>query len=202
MVTWALRVGGTWHYEHMTKKLIAAAFISLIALTGCSTTTVEKPTTETENQAAEETKPAAKEGTRENPYPIGSTITQGDWAVTINSVNLDANAALADENLFNQPAPEGSTFIMVNVTATYNGTKADGDYPFISVEYVTAGGNTINSSDTLAVAPEYFDLTKALYAGASTTGNIALAVPTADITSGTLAVMPHMLGDKVFVAVQ
>lgn len=186
----------------MPKKLIAAAFISLIALTGCSSTTVEKPAANAEAPASEETKPAAKEGTRENPYPIGSAITQGDWTLTINSVSLDATAAMADANLFNQPAPEGSTFIMINVTATYNGTKADGDYPFISVEYVTAGGNTINSTDTLAVAPEFFDMSKALYEGASTTGNIALAVPTAEIADGTLAVRPHMLGDKVFVAVQ
>ena len=64
MVTWALRVGGTWHYEHMTKKLIAAAFISLIALTGCSpspgATTADTPAAEA---PAEEAQPLDLTGT-------------------------------------------------------------------------------------------------------------------------------------------
>ena len=142
------------------------------------------------------------EGTRNNPYPIGTAITQGDWTVTVNSVNLDANQLIADENTFNEPAPEGSTYMLVNVTATYIGTNADGEYPFVSVDYVTPDGNTISMLDSFALAPESFDQLTTLYEGASTTGNISLAVPAEGITEGVLAVHPHMLGDKVFVAVK
>lgn len=150
-------------------------------------------------EAAEE---APQQGTRENPYPIGTAITQGDWTVTVNSVNLDATQVMADANMFNEPAPEGSTYIIANVTATYIGTAADGDYPFMSLDYVTPGGNTISFADTMAVAPEPFDQSTTLYEGASTTGNIAIAVPTEGIAEGVLALTPGIIGDKVFVAVQ
>lgn len=164
--------------------------------------TVEQPVTEGAAEGASEEPATPAEGTRENPYPIGTAITQGDWTVTVNSVNLDATQLLADENLFNEAAPEGTTYILVNLTSTYNGTKADGDYPFVSLEYVTPGGNTVSMTDTFAVAPEPFDLMTTLYEGASTTGNMALAVPTEGIADGVLTVTPHMLGDKVFGAVK
>ena len=164
--------------------------------------TVEQSTTDEKDASADEESAAPAEGTRENPYPIGSAITQGDWTVTVNSVNLDATQALADENLFNEAAPDGSTYILVNVTATYIGADAAGDSPFVSVDYVTAGGNTISMTDTFAVAPDAFPQMTTLYEGASATGNISLAVPTEGITEGVLAVSPHLLGDTVFVAVQ
>src|SRR5690606_35309012 len=57
------------------------------AFSGGDTTVTQPGEEEAESHAADE-----ESGTRENPYPIGSTITQGDWAVTVNSVNLDATA--------------------------------------------------------------------------------------------------------------
>lgn len=174
---------------------------------GNGETTVEVPaetvayeeTAEAEEAPVEATPEA---GTRENPYPIGSTITQGDWAVTVNGVTLDATEAVANENPFNEVAPEGSAYILVSLTATYNGTDGDGEAPWVSVEYVTAGGNTVNSFDNMAVAPEAFDLMSTLYSGASATGNFVLAAPVDGLTEGVLAITPGMIGDKVFVAVQ
>lgn len=192
----------------MTKKLIAATFITLLALTGCSSATVEKPTTdttETEETTAEETaveEPAADEGTRDNPYPIGSTISEDDWDLTVNSVTLDANEAVASGNTFNDPPADGHQYIMVNITVTYTGDDADGSIPLNTIEYVTADGNTINSYDSMAIPPEQFDSMSTLYNGASTTGNIAFAVPSDTAGEGTLAVRASMFGDKVFVAVQ
>lgn len=172
--------------------------------TGETTAVVPSETaeaTEDESEAAP-AEAEAKEGTRDAPYPLGTAITQGDWTVTVNSVNLDATQAIVDENQFNEPATEGNTFILVNLTATYIGTAAEGDYPFLAVDYVTAGGNTVTAADTFVVAPEPFDMATTLYEGASTTGNIALSVPTEGIGDGVLAVTPGMVGDKVFVAVQ
>ena len=163
---------------------------------------VDQPVAETQPDDVTQEPSAPSEGTRENPFPIGSAITQGDWTTTVNSVNLDANQLISDENPFNESAPEGSTYILVNVTATYNGAKAEGDYPFVSVEYVTPGGNTVSMTDSFAVVPEPFDQMTTLYSGASASGNLSLAVPTEGLTGGVLAIRPHMLGDKVFVAVQ
>ncbi|MGJ0204630.1 DUF4352 domain-containing protein [Leucobacter sp. gxy201] len=189
----------------MNKKLIAIAFAALIALTGCSTATVEKPAAEPAKEASpvETKEPAApKEGTRENPYPIGSAITDGDWTATINSVNLDGTQAVMDTNPFNETPAEGTQYILVNVTLTYNGDNPDGSMPMMIAEYVTVDGNTINSFDKMVLPPEQFDNVSTLYTGASTTGNLAFEVPSATASEGVLAVKADMMGDKVFVKVQ
>lgn len=141
------------------------------------------------------------QGTRSNPYPIGTAITQGDWTVTVNSVNLDATAEVTAENLFNEAPDAGTVYILVNVTATYNGSDPDGETPWVTLAYVTADGNTISSTDKLLVPPDSFDRMGTLYEGASITGNFAFQVPAETAAEGALAVTPTMMGDKVFVAV-
>lgn len=141
------------------------------------------------------------QGTRKNPYPLGSTITKGDWRVTVNSVTLNANDAVAAKNQFNDAPPAGSQYLLANVTVTYAGTDPQGKTPSISISYVTADGKTLNSYDSATVVPDALDTLSPLYEGASTTGNLAFTVPTASAAQGTLAVQPTMLADKVFVAV-
>ena len=165
---------------------------------------VSSPETQVSEPSAApvETEAAPVEGSRETPFPIGSTVTQGDWAVTINSVNLDANGLLADENLFNEPPADGTTYIMVNVTAQYVGTNAEGEMPSVLLDYVTVDGNTIDGFDAFVVSPEEFDSVSTLYEGASTTGNRSFQVPADSAGDGVLALTPHVFGDKVFVAVK
>lgn len=143
----------------------------------------------------------ADQGTRTNPYPLGSVITDGDWQVTVNSVTTDANNAVAAENPFNDPPPPGAQYLLANVTITYTGTDPQGEMPFTTVSYVTADGNTVNSYDSDVVAPDALDTLSPLFQGASTTGNVDFTVPTASATQGTLAVEPAMFSDKIFVAV-
>ncbi|MBL5974811.1 MAG: hypothetical protein D3X82_13880 [Candidatus Leucobacter sulfamidivorax] len=189
------------------KKLIAAiGLVAALALTGCFPTgpraSVEAPSSDAQAEEPTTEAPAEEPGTRANPAPIGSTIEDGDWAVTVNSVNLNANDLIAAENQFNDAADEGYVYILVNITATYNGTNPDGELPWINVEYVTADGNTINGLEKLVVEPEAFDMASTLYQGASVTGNKAFHVPTATAGEGTLAVRAGLGGTKVFVAVQ
>jgi hypothetical protein len=150
-----------------------------------------------------ESKPAAQAGTRENPSPIGSVVESKDWRVVVNSVTLAASDAVAAANEFNKPPTAGSQYILVNYSATYIGNEANGQMPaFVSVDYVTADGKTVNRLDTSAVAPEAIDTTSTLYKGGTATGNIAIQVPTATASKGVLAVRPGMIADKVFIAVK
>lgn len=183
--------------------LIAISFCTAFSLAACSEAKVDTSGTTTQQPAAAESNETKKVGTsRDNPAPLGSVITDGDWSVQVNSVNLDAAEAVAAANSFNEPAPDGKVYILVNITATYTGTKAEGETPTVTVEYVTADGNTVKSYDTFAVAPEPFDNLGTLYEGASATGNVVLTVPAANAAEGVLAVTPSLLGDKVFVAVK
>lgn len=144
---------------------------------------------------------AGETGTRENPAALGSTVESDDWAVKINSVSLDANAAVAKENQFNEKPDKGSVYIMINYTTTYKGDDADGQMPaMVGVDYVTAGGETFDGTEKMVTAPKQIDSTKVLYKGASTTGNTVIQVPTP--VDGVIAVRPGMLADKVFVAVK
>ena len=166
--------------------------------------TIESPSESAEGPATAETEaePTEKAGTRANPLPLGTAITQGDWTVTVNGGHLTPTEAVKAENMFNDPAPEGQVYVLVNVTTTYNGTNGDGDSVTTRIEYVTVEGNTRNSSDTFAVVPDELDFLATLYQGASETGNVVFAVPADTAALGVLAVRPHTLGDKVFVAMQ
>ncbi|HIW91543.1 MAG TPA: hypothetical protein H9870_07780 [Candidatus Corynebacterium avicola] len=137
-------------------------------------------------------------GTRSNPHPLGSTVASDGWSVTINSVDLDANEAITAENMFNEPAPEGMTYIMVNATITYTGDSDEGEMPWTTIEYVTVDGNTISQS---GVTPDPLDTVSDLYPGGSTTGNVSLVVPSDTASEGVLAVAPGMLSDNAYFAV-
>lgn len=151
---------------------------------------------------ADEAEVVAEEGTRDNPLPLGTTVSSSDWDVTVNSVDLDASAAIQAENPFNEEPAEGNVYIMAEVTATYTGSDPEGDMPYVTVEYVSAGGNSFASHDAMVVTPDDFDSMETLYEGASTTGNIAVEVPQDDLDGGTLRVSPSIFGDAVFFAVQ
>ena len=141
--------------------------------------------------------------TRENPYPLGTEISSKDWKVVINSVTFDANAAVAAANQLNDPPADGKEYVLINYTATYIGNDPAGDTPaFVTVDFVTADGVTIDGADSIAVAPDAIDTLTTLYNGASVSGNVVRAVPSANAQNGVLAVSPGLVADKVFVAVK
>lgn len=143
-------------------------------------------------------------GTRAYPYPLGTEISSDEWTVTIDAVDLDATEAVLAENQFNDHPEEGNVYILVEVTATYIGDDPEGSVPWLSVAYVSAGGNTFDAltSGAFAVAPNAFDGITTLYGGASTSGNKVLQVPAEEVGEGVLAVNVDMFSNTVFVAVQ
>lgn len=142
-------------------------------------------------------------GTRDNPVPLGTEISSKDWKVVVNSVTFDANDAVLAENMFNDPPADGQEYILVNYEVTYIGNDPNGESPILAdVSYVSADGVTIDSSDSLAVAPDAIDISTTLYNGGSVSGNVALSVPSATARDGVLAVEPGLVSDKTFVAVK
>ncbi|RJF40549.1 hypothetical protein D4740_06930 [Actinomyces sp. 2119] len=142
---------------------------------------------------------ADQPGTREDPLPLGTEISNSEWKVVVNSVELDATDTVMAENPFNEAPPEGYQYILVNYTITYLGDDPNGGTPMSTVSYVSADGTTMTTLDTLAVAPDAIDTLTTLYSGGSVTGNEAIAVPSDSAQDGVLAVQPGILDDKVFV---
>ncbi|MBP3044455.1 DUF4352 domain-containing protein [Arthrobacter jiangjiafuii] len=72
-------------------------------------------------------------GTLANPYSIGEEMVDGDWAMTIDSIDLDANAEIAaTDSIISKVAPDpGNTWVILTVTWTYNGDEpAEGGTSF------------------------------------------------------------------------
>lgn len=178
---------------------LAAAAVS-DAIEDSTGTSVTAPSEEAVDDTAEE--PAVEAGSsRENPAPLGSVISGDEWDITVNSVTLAATDQVLAANAINQAPEAGYEFILVNVTATYTG--ADKGMPALTtINYVTPDGVTIDGLDTFAVAPDALDTMSELYTGASVTGNLALAVPSATADAGVLVVTPGIIADDVFVAVK
>lgn len=192
---------------HVMKRILAALFTLSLVLMGCSSPAPEAAKSDTaETQPAEVKEPEAKEpeakSSRENPFPLGAEIKTDDWTIVVNSVDMDATKAVVEENLFNDPPADGNVFIMPNVTITYTGNEADGAMPMAVFAYVTVDGNTINSYDTFAVAPDALDTLTTLYEGASVSGNLVLEVPANSAADGVLVITPDLFAKKQYVAVR
>jgi hypothetical protein len=151
-------------------------------------------------EPAEEDVAGPVEGSRENPYPLGTTVSNENWNVTVNSVQLAATEAVLAENIVNPAPDEGDEYILVNVSATYIGNDTGNPAIDLGFGYVTADGVTITGLDTFAVAPDALDTLTELYNGGSISGNLVFAVPSATAADGTITARASMLGDDVFFA--
>jgi len=164
---------------------------------GSGDTVVTQPSESAEEpaDAAEEPAAEAEQGTRENPYPLASTVSSSDWTVVVNSYNPDGNAIVAAGNMFNEEAPAGSHYEIVNYTVTYTG--AESSYAAeVGVDLLTGSGTVINSFDSMAVLEDGMGLDE-LYTGGTATGSTAFLVP--DGQTVVIRVRPGMLADEVFV---
>ncbi|NLH69797.1 MAG: hypothetical protein GX454_06430 [Brooklawnia sp.] len=129
---------------------------------------------------------------------LGTTISNDEWSVAVNSLTPDATEQAMASNQFNQAPAEGRTYALANITTTCLGV--DSSIPLlVSIDYVTAAGNVVESDETLAVIPDQNSSSELLTA-ASVTGDIGLMIPSGD--DGLLRVPPGILADQVFVAIR
>jgi len=204
-----------------TTTLSALAFplVLAFALAGCSSddsSTESAPSSEssTEDNAADETAAddttdtEAAVGTRENPAPAGDPIEVLTWdgkpeyTVTLGAITLDGNAQVAAAGEFNDVPEAGMQYIIVPVTYTYTGDESGTPWIDVSIEFVSAAGTTHGPYEVVAMLPNATTDVSELYPGGTGSGDMALMVPSADITSGTLALSSILATDKIFVAVE
>lgn len=152
----------------------------------------DEPTDETETATPDE----AGE-TRENPLAFGDEAVFENWTVVTNSVRT------IKQDRFEEKPAKGKVLLEINVTVTYTGNDPKGDSPYLFVEFVTPGGNTINSTDgsTFFMSEDNYTL-ETLYEGASVTGSELLEVPADEWQDGVLTISPDFMSSKKFVTVQ
>jgi hypothetical protein len=141
----------------------------------------------------------ASEGTRDNPYPMGSAIKFGnDWEITVGPSTLNANELVASENQFNDSAPEGFQFAILTMEFTYVGDSTGTPWTSVSVDYVSPSGTTHSGSDTFVSYPGGLFSMNELFPGASGTGNVVIAIPEDGAADGVWRIQPLFIGDGVF----
>jgi hypothetical protein len=154
-----------------------------------------KPSTEGVGEAGpspEKVSSDEEPGTRQNPVPIGQTVTSKDWEITL-GVPREAGAEVAGENPFNERPKSGFEFWIVPVTATYIGDES-GSVMF-GVRATFVGSDNRTYGDSCGVIPDPLSDVGELYKGGVAEGNECVSVPAgADglwaVTSG--------IGDPVF----
>ncbi|MCH8563711.1 hypothetical protein LTI14_10885 [Nesterenkonia sp. YGD6] len=144
--------------------------------------TEEPADVEDEQAAGDESEPTETDevGTRANPLAIGETVSNRDWEVTVNSVTRDAGDQIAGENQFNDPAPEGTTYALINVSISYSGDASQTPLFGTGIAYVSGTGETIDEFDQYVVVPDPLDSMRELYNGGTEQGNVAIAIPNDD----------------------
>jgi hypothetical protein len=145
------------------------------------------------NAAAGGSDSSDKRGTRDNPLPIGETVSSPDWTVDLGDPYL-ANAEVAAENQFNDPPPAGMEYWIVPVVATYTGDKTGNPLFEVSVKFVGADNRTY--SDNCGVIPSSLQDIGELYAGGEASGNACVVVPAG--ADGLWTVTTGFAGSPVF----
>jgi hypothetical protein len=142
---------------------------------------------------------SSDEGTRENPFPLGTTLSNDEWEVTVNSVDLDATKKVADANRYNPKPEAGQIYIMANVTAKYIG-EDESSSVLVTVEYVTPTGEVVRRTHAVGLT-ENFEI-KDLFTGGTVTGNMLFLVPAENVGEGVLRVSAGFGSGEAFVAVK
>lgn len=162
--------------------------------------TVAEPAVETADEPAAE--PAGEPGTRANPAAIGQVVTISQsgvpqWEVSLSAPSLDATAAVAAANEYNDAAPAGMVFASVIVNVKRLAEEAASPGSDLTVEFVTAAGTTHNDYDISAYVDGDLSEINEMYTPATAAGVIVIAIPVDNAAAGTWTVS-SMFGDPTF----
>lgn len=134
-------------------------------------------------------------GSRENPLPIGETVSSNDWEITPGTP-YEAGAEIAAENPFNSPPEPSTEYWIVPVTATYTGDDTGTPWTDIQVNFVGSDNRTYNGYECSVVIPDSLNDVGALYSDGVAEGNKCVMVPAG--ADGLWTVSTGFVGEPVF----
>jgi hypothetical protein len=135
-----------------------------------------------------------EEGTRENPFQVGDTVSNDDWTVTLGTPREGWDEIRA-ENQFNEPPADGNEYWIVPVNATYTGTETGTPWLDLTVAFV--GSDNVTYDDTYCgVIPNDISETAELYTDGNVEANTCLVVPSG--ADGQFTLIAGLFGDPVF----
>jgi hypothetical protein len=124
-------------------------------------------------------------GSRDDPLLIGTAADiGGGWFVSVVDINFDATDVILAENMFNEPPEPGTQYVLITISATYEGSDASA---------VLLAGNAFNLvgesnvayqtfDPACGVTPDDFPMTE-VFAGGTLTGTVCFAADAEDVSS-------------------
>lgn len=146
--------------------------------------------------------PAKPDGTRERPYVAGSSVTgsasgKDEAVLTVGNTTWDAWEIVRAENRFNDPPPDGSVYVLVEITVKNIGSaEAVSPAGTFEVDYVTPDGRSFERE--YAVIPNDLSDLGDLYEGGEVTGNQVYLLPVG--SEGGVWAIKYLWSDPIFVA--
>lgn len=113
-------------------------------------------------------------GSRNNPFPIGQTVTSPEWQIAL-GIPQEAGTAVAAENQFNDAPAPGMEYWIVPVRATYIGDETGNLMFGVTVKFVGSDNRTYE--DRCGVIPNPLTEFGDLYNGGTAEGNACVTVP-------------------------
>ncbi|MGY1754667.1 DUF4190 domain-containing protein [Blastococcus sp. SYSU D01042] len=134
--------------------------------------------------------------------PLGTPAQVGDYEVTVDAVQLDANEVVAGANQFNDP-PTGQ-YVLATLTVTYGGTEEG--FPGMDLTAIFHGSDSrqYSDSDCSAVTPDDSMQTPTLNPGGVDTFEFCMDVAPEALAGGRLSIEPTFSWDsdeRVFFAI-
>lgn len=146
-------------------------------LAGAEEDNGESVTTTSAAAATTTSEPKAEGGTRANPLPLGTEAVLDEWNVSVVSVDLDAGPEMAATNQFNDPAPDGSVYVLVRLRATYTGPSEGAAWLGLEVEIIGDDQRRNGSGSCDAVPPDSLVDQPDVLTGGTVEGNECVAIP-------------------------
>lgn len=162
-------------------------------------TTTTRPRRTTTTKSTTTTVPTPERGTRDNPFDWGTPlVTSEGIEVTLVGIDLDPAAAIAAENMFNDPAPAGTRYILIRTDIVNNSDEPIN--PGWAVRVNAIGSQNRVHENCWEVIPNSLTNAPELYPGGSASGNVCVTVPEEEVSDDSLLLMvAPMFGDPVFV---
>ena len=119
--------------------------------------------------------------------PVGTAATVGDWSITVNGFDANANQEIKAANQFNEP-PTTGRYVIATISATYQGA-GEGNVSFgLHMTFTGPGGDEHEDYDCGAVEPRSSISAPPLKKGDSTVFDTCFDVPIASIDGATMKV--------------
>lgn len=137
-----------------------------------------------------------------DPVPLGEQASVSDsWSLTVESADLDAEDAVAADNDFQEPPPDGHVFVLWEVTITNDG-DAPAD-PFFSLVHGPEDADGVvhmyeGDDSVLCTLVDSGIEMGDIEPGESVTGQACVAVPEEDVDGGLVlnVLAPEGLNDE------